>query len=706
METPIESTAAGNNWISRWSVRFHRWRVLLSKRWWILLLTISIGIAYQAWVVSRKPVLYRSVGEMFVSGQVETQTGSSYYEEVNQFFGTQTKLMTSSKVLDRARNRLRREFPDLQGSASVSAAQQPRTSIFTLTGVGSNPDYTQKFVNAVMDEFINMRRDFRQEQTDAMMVDISEELASMRTELEQREQALDDFIEANNMAFWEQQSETAARFLSQLKNQQSQLTKELRLLENLTADQLLTQQAAGLDQAQPTEPLDEGSSDESQDYFQESSRPGMSYSSGLQQQYISARQELFKLQTVIDEFAVNLKPAHPKMVNLQEQKARIERLMGLIREQMDESADARIVSIKAELETIEASIEDWQVKNLEARRKGTEYEKLDIRVKNARDTYSKLLSTIQNLDISKNINQEVIQILNEARPAVEMPPDVPKHLGLGLLMGFGAGFGLLLLLDRADDRITSFTEVTEYFNLPILGQIPTEVPDEEIDIVPLLGRDDDRYMFVEAFRNLRSSLIFMPDQEELRTLLITSSIPGEGKSTIAANLGITMAFAGTRTLLVDADLKRGDLARIFNIDGRLGFTTILRDDTPWQSVVQQTDYENLSLIPRGPVAGSPAELLLQHNLESFIGEIREAYDLVIFNSAPILATDDTTTLAPSIDGTIMVVRAFVTSARLAENSLNALYQRQAKITGLVLNSVSTEVSDYYHYRYSQYYTRA
>ncbi len=704
MEYPIESSSTGSNWISRWSVRLHRWKALLRKRWWILLLAISIGVAYQAWVLSRKPVLYQSVGEMFVSGQLKTQTGSSYYEEVNQFFGTQTKLMTSSKVLDRARDRIRREFPDLQGNASVSATLEPRTSIFILTGIGNNPLYTQEFVNAVMDEFINLRRDFRQEQTDAMMVDISEELASMRTELELREQDLDKFIEANNMAFWEQQRVTAATFLSQLKTEQSNLSKELRLLENLTADQLLIQQSSILEQPQKTANQPESTAEDSS--FLQGNASRFASAGGLQQQFLSTRQELFKLQTVINEFAVNLKPAHPKMVDLQERKARMEQLLGLIRKQMQEAVESRKVAIKAELRGVETSIEEWQVKNLEARRKGSEYEKLDNRVDNARETYSKLLDTIQNLDISKNINQEVIQILNEAKSAVEMPPDVPKHLGLGLLMGFGAGFGLLLLLDRADDRITSFTEVTEQFNLPILGQIPAEVEDSESDIVPLLERADDRYMFVEAFRNLRSSLIFMPDQNEIKTLLVTSSIPGEGKSTIAANLGITMAFAGTRTLLVDADLKRGDLARMFNIDGRFGFSSILRDNTSWQSIAQSSGYDNLSIIPRGPVAGSPAELLLQHNLETFIGEVRDAYDLVIFNSAPILATDDTTTLAPSIDGTIMVVRAFVTSARLAENSLNALYQRQARITGLVLNAVNTEVSDYYHYRYSQYYTRA
>lgn len=714
MDYQAETNASVTNWTAKWSVRLHRWKALLRKRWWILLLTIAICVAYQAWSVSRKPVLYQSFGKMILGGRLDNiQGGASYSEDLMNFYGTQIELMTSDEVVGRARRRLQIEFPDLQGGASIIASQVPRTATFNLVGTGSNPDYTQKFVNAVMEEFIAYKRDMRQEQTDTTMVKISEELARLRKELDEREAALNEFIEKNNMAFWEEQSNTAARFLSDLKTQQADLLKEQRLLENLSADQLIvsggsvaltpggTSHAGG-----EVNPSDGSAGASNQSYFQRDTAAS-GISAPLQAQYLQKRQELFQLQATIDSFARNLKPKHPKMVSLKEDAANLERLLGLIRDQIDDSTEARTATIKAELQSIETSITSWEEKVLEASKKGAEYKRLEDSLNRTRSLYEELLTSIQNLDISKNINQETIQVMQSASPAIEMPPNVLKHLLLGFMMGFGAGFGLLLLLDRADDRITSFTEVNEHFTLPILGQIPDVSEEESLQDgdVPLLKADDQRYMYAEAFRNLRSSLIFMPDLSDLKTLLVTSSIPGEGKSTIAANLAITMAFAGTRTLLVDADLKRGDLAKMFNIDGRFGFSTVLRDDTSWQSIALKTHYDNLTLLPRGPVASNPAELLLQSSLEAFMMDVREAYDLVIFNSAPILATDDTTTLAPSVDGALMVIRAFVTSKRLAENSLNALYQRQAKILGLVLNSVSTEVSDYYHYRYSQYYSK-
>ena len=124
---------------------------------------------------------------------------------------------------------------------------------------------------------------------------------------------------------------------------------------------------------------------------------------------------------------------------------------------------------------------------------------------------------------------------------------------------------------------------------------------------------------------------------------------------------------------------------------------------PWKSALQATSHASLTLLPRGPVTNQSAELFLVPMFEGFLAECREAFDLTIFNTAPILATDDTPTIAPNFDGTLMVMRAGFTSARLVTNSLNALYQRQVNVLGLVLNCVNTQMPDYYYYRYPRYY---
>ena len=695
-------TPATGHWASRLAVKINRYKMLLRSHWWVLLLLISMGLAYQGWVVFSTPVSYQSIGKMMVSAKLRLKEGSMYDEDLINFYGQQIEFMQSEAVLERARKRVILEQPTFSGSAKISAAQVPHTSTFTLVGTGSEPDYTQAFVNAVMHEFVAYKRDKQEETTDSAMGNINQELAQLRKELEQKETQLTAFIEENNMAFWDEQSTMAASFLSQLKTQQANLDKELRLLRNLSTDQLLSH--SGASTLTPS-PVAEVTADGVP--VARAVPSGTVGSGDLQAQYIMSRQLLFQKQAMIESLSKNLKPKHPKLVRMNEEVADIQRLIDIIKDQSKEASVSRTAAIEAELKSIKISIASWEKKVLVSSKKGSEYKRIEGTVTRTRGFYEQLLLSIQSLDISKSVNQAKIQVMQSASPAHEVPPQLLKHLLLGLLFGLLPGIAVLVVMDRADDRITSFSELNEHFLLPILGQIPQDLTARKSQGIAseLLSSGDERYMFAEAFRNLRSSLVFMPNHEGLKTLLVTSSIPGEGKSTISANLAITMAISGTRVLLIDGDLKRGDLAEMFKIDGKLGFASVLRDGTDWRTVLQPTDYENLTLLPRGPIATNPSELLLQQGMKDFLAEVREAYDLVIFNSAPILATDDTTTLAPGIDGVLMVVRAFMTSTRLAENSLNALHQRQAKLLGLILNAVDTEVSDYYHYRYSQYYSK-
>ena len=189
-----------------------------------------------------------------------------------------------------------------------------------------------------------------------------------------------------------------------------------------------------------------------------------------------------------------------------------------------------------------------------------------------------------------------------------------------------------------------------------------------------------------------------------RTLLVTSSVPGDGKSLTATNLAITMAMGGSRVLLVDADLRKGNLHSRLNLENNGGFTQVFLQNTDWRQAVQQTALKNLSLLPRGATTQRSSEFFIGPVMEKFLQESNKEYDYVLIDTAPVMAADDVTSLAPRVDGVIFVVRAEYTSARVAHAALNMLYQRKANVLGLVFNSVHVSTGDYYYYyRYQDYH---
>jgi capsular exopolysaccharide synthesis family protein len=189
-----------------------------------------------------------------------------------------------------------------------------------------------------------------------------------------------------------------------------------------------------------------------------------------------------------------------------------------------------------------------------------------------------------------------------------------------------------------------------------------------------------------------------------KTLLLTSSIPNDGKSMTSANLAITLASSGSRVLLVDADLRKGALHRHFQLEAKPGLSEALAEGMPWEELVHITKYANLSFLPRGSVTQKSSEFFIARVTKQFLEEASAKYDFVIVDTAPVMAADDVTSLAPSIDAVLFVIRADHTSARIARASLDLLYHRQVRVLGFVFNSVSpSSVDYYYYYKYRDYY---
>jgi len=686
------------SWSATLLTRLHRYKNLIKRRWWILALTVGLGLVVQGFRVLTAPPVYVSTSRMMVDPQIRIPEKTVYSEELSNFYGTQIELMRSGKVQQRARERLKALHPDIPHTpVSIYVSQQPLSSIFNFSATGKDPETTRFYLDAVMDSFVHFKEEMRSEASQKALSAITQQVLKLERELKVAQQKLFEFQKTNDVLGLEEKGNSAAAFVSQLETELANAQKELQLLELMNLDQTLERQ---------TSPVQPDVSAEGEPMEPEMPTGPELLQQNQESEYLRAKRGIRLLENELERLQKKLTPQHPKIIRIQEDIKEQTELLDFYRSQSVEQLQSVKDRLQLEIKNMESQVETWQAKALETSRLIAEYSRLKADVERVKTLYERLLSTTQNVDVSTSVTTTTISILEPASPPVSKKQGVFKALGMGIVFGLLGGCGILFLLDRIDDRVNSFTELRDFFEEEVLGQVPLESLDgaERVD---LLEENDPRQVYSESFRNIRSSLMYMAvEGERPRTLLITSAIPSEGKSTVAANLAITMAFAGSKTLLIDADLRKGVLNQDLRTASEPGLAEALSRQLPWREAVKKTRFLNLDFIPRGHARSHIGELLIGQIADDFLKEIREAYDYVIFDTPPVLAADDTPTLAPKVEGTLMVMRSAHTSARMTQSSLDLLYQRQVRVLGLVFNCIDTQLPDYYYYQYyKSYYTQ-
>lgn len=674
---------------ARFANQWHRFKNQMRRRWWLLPLLVFLALGIQAWRLWSAPPAFTSYGKMIVNFKVTTATGAgtTFTEEWSQFLGTQVMLMKSGTVLNRAAQRVRDLKPDLKPAPlqPIEITVLPKTTIFLLRLTGEDPEYTTAYLQAVMDEYIALKDEMLVTASGKTLAGIMSELTRLEKDLKRGEDELLAFQSSNSVVFLQEQGNSAAVYLDRLNRQLASLQSELQLLNSLTLDQNLERQArpgAGEGGADPLAGL-----------------------TAADANYFKIRQEILLLKARQQELGEFLRPRHPKMEKLAQEIAEKERLLAIYREQSQEQLQNRTEAIGIQIEALRKDIAEWEARTLDSSRKMAEYQKIKANNARLQSLYDRLQATMQTLSTDKDIRPETVTILERASTALPNTEDAVQSLLIAAGLGLLAALGLLLLLDRFDDRITSFTDLQDIFDEPVLCQVPREIVLNENGKLDLIHPNDERHAFAESYRNLRSSLLYMGEGNKLpKLLVVTSSIPGEGKSVTAANLGITLAEAGGKVLLVDADLRKGTLHEYFQLSAGPGLTEALTGETNWTQVVHPTNTPGVAVLTRGRTARNPSELFLGPATKKFLAEVTAAYDIVLLDSAPVMAADDVATLAPQTEGAVFVLRANYTSARVARAALDLLYQRRVKVLGLALNAVAADSSEYYYYKYKSYYS--
>jgi polysaccharide biosynthesis transport protein len=355
-------------------------------------------------------------------------------------------------------------------------------------------------------------------------------------------------------------------------------------------------------------------------------------------------------------------------------------------------------------------------KAVDLNRKEVDYHRLDRqRVQNEK-LYGILLDQMKEADLARMMNVETVRVVDSAiRPKDPIRPKVLSNVGVGLAIGLLLGLALALAREQLDNSVKTPEDVEQSLGVTFLGLLPVVNLGGTVGkngkrrrrIVPqlqtppeLLAHDQPLSALAEAARSVRTNILFMNPDNPPRILLVTSAAPSEGKTTVAMSLAISMAQGGHRVCIVDCDLRRPKLHRLFDSAIAGGVTSVLVGEHRVEEVAQRTHIDNLWYVPAGPVPHNPADLLQSESFKKFIERLGQLFDRVIIDSPPVAAVADSAIVSTLVDGCIFVIRAFTTSRHLSRQGLRSLLDVGAPVLGAVLNAVDLEK----HHSYYQYYS--
>jgi len=371
-------------------------------------------------------------------------------------------------------------------------------------------------------------------------------------------------------------------------------------------------------------------------------------------------------------------------------------------------------NLQTALQGSAASQLDEQITAVQADIKSFDTQIGELRTENATRPRPELQSQILQLDASRQSKQQTLAQLLKTRddmrlgaaradntvylwqPATAPAGPEPVRAPINTLAGAGAaGFltlAVLVGIAYLDDRVRNVDELRAKLKLaPMAEVVRAQTPGSLAG--KLFLRDQPNSVESEAFRSLRTNVLFANVDRRPRRILLTSALPQEGKSVVSANLALAFAQSGTTTVLIDADLRRPSLHKLFNIKSSAGLTSLLMDMRGVASAVERFRVtEHLSVIPSGPLPPNPAELLSSGKMAALLKELAQIADeaTVIVDTSPVLAAPDAVALSTMVDGTILVVDSQRTHARVSRRALEALHSVRAVILGAVLNNVSAE----------------
>lgn len=419
--------------------------------------------------------------------------------------------------------------------------------------------------------------------------------------------------------------------------------------------------------------------------------------------------QMADLQRQQAQMAEKLGERHPDMVKvrsaIESTEARINAEVQKVVQALRNDYQAALANERA----LQSSLDQQRAEAQELNRLAIQYGVLARDSATNRQMFEALLQRTKETDVAGELKTSNIRVVDQAEvPRRQASPNVRNNLLLALFGGLFVAVGLAFFFEYMDNRVKTPEEIKTQLGLPYLGMIP-QIDTKALAGAPLVNNGVP-HNFIEAFRSIRTNVLFSSADGGSKSVLVTSTAPGEGKTVVAANLAMTLAAAGQRVLLLDADMRRPKLHELFRTKLEPGLSNVLVGDGKASDAVKKVPVPNLWVMAAGKHPPNPAELLGSPRFREFVSSLGQHFDWVVFDSPPVMAVTDASVVAHLATGVVFVVGSEMTSHGAARAALEHLDTAKAKYLGGVLNKVDLSRNAYYYSRYyrrayDEYYTR-
>ncbi|MFP4068541.1 MAG: GumC family protein [Opitutales bacterium] len=413
-------------------------------------------------------------------------------------------------------------------------------------------------------------------------------------------------------------------------------------------------------------------------------------------------ERLSGIRIQISTLSKRYREKHPAMVELLQQLQESEaELESAVKNSVDKIY-AAYVEAKNNFEMASKRLAEKEKEMIELSKTRVDYNSLrrDLEVQHA--LYQNLISRMSEEKIQVNIKNANARIVDQAFPPSEDNPSSPNvvmNLAAGLFGGLAVGTGLVFLVAFLDDRVKSAFDIEGTIGLPMLGVIPRIKKMDTTSKAQAVASNVDRHV-TETFRSINSSLKLNEESKNAKIIVVTSTVPGEGKSFVSSNISLTFASHGEKTLLLDGDLRLPNVARSLQLENEKGLLDHVEKGEDLDSLIVSDVYPNLDVLPSGGKSKNPTQVLNSAKFESMFAELRDRYDRIVVDSPPLAAVSDALNLLPLVDGVLYVIKFNTVKRKTAVVNVRRLWESNTPVFGAILNNITSSLSSYYYSHYS------